>query len=1047
MQEKIVELKWRLCMLLILADEEVSEKEVVKAARLFMNQFGEGYYSLITKLIEESTDSSEKIVQLSEELAKLSNKEELLEFYFCLVSIAYIDGIVESERKTLMEIGHIFQISENTLNLILDIFDGDIFSFQKRKDVLTIGAPESGADLPFQNYQGSVVFEEIDNSIRCIILKRRDLLINGNPVDSDYSVKNLEENDYFSFCGGLYNLKSKDLFSLFGEKANQQTKNYWIVQQDDGLAFKKEKPLDFIASVSHKAFSIQIELFKGNLKCGRRQLEMGRAYHFLDSEPIFQHKEEEAIFLVKRPFFSQSEKKDLLREIDLSAFDKEKFSGIKLQVQSLGNTFLVDAPACQGDLIYKGRKQFFPLSISDGDSLILSSLFLHFNSSLETPVQVSPLGISQITADNLWVKFKGQKKYALNGISFSLHAGDLAAIMGPAGAGKSTLLNALLGTLPLARGQVLANGHVLKKRLLEIKSFLGFVPQDDLLIEVFTVKENLAYTYRLKYPESKLSSQELDRLIDKTLKDVDLLHRKEAKVGNPEQRTLSGGERKRLNIALELITNPDILILDEPTSGLSSQDAEEIIFLLRQISNQGKIVLMVIHQPSSVIYKMINKTIILNRGGLPAFAGDNLQALALFKEASDTDGHHESVECPVCHSVDPDLLMKSLKNEADRFWQIAKRISDKFSVKLLQSEDRDETARKELPPPFVPGFSSRFKECFIQLRRLFVRKSRDKLNLLITFIISPALGALLAFLHRYNESGNYTFAENPHYLQFLYLSVITALFFGLSGSIGEIIQDKLILKREKTTHISRGIYFFSKFSVIGLFALFQCALFLIPAHLVLGELNMVLIHIPLMLLITMSAVSLGLLLSAFLKSPHSAHNLVPYILLPQIVLGGLFLDYDQMNLSLFPEKTVVEEHQTEEGLEKESVGSKEVPLLAQLIYARWGFELLATVNLYYDQNKKNERYYQEQLNAAKARHGSMLRIPKNLLQELHQIKTAEVPKLNKSLRKINVLPRNYFLSPELSLWFFQETWQLDLAVLLIITFLMYLAGYIKIKKL
>ncbi|MFM7485334.1 MAG: ATP-binding cassette domain-containing protein, partial [Cytophagales bacterium] len=215
-------------------------------------------------------------------------------------------------------------------------------------------------------------------------------------------------------------------------------------------------------------------------------------------------------------------------------------------------------------------------------------------------------------AENISYRFK-TGKLGLRQVTVHTESGNLVALMGASGAGKSTLLHVLNGTEKPLEGRVLINGIDIHKNPKKIEGVIGFVPQDDLLIEDLTVYQNLYFAAKLCF--SDLNETEIDSLVLKTLEDLGLTQTRNLKVGSPLQKTISGGQRKRVNIGLELLREPAVLFVDEPTSGLSSRDSENIIDLLKELSLKGKLVFAVIHQPSSDIFKMFDKLVILDTGG------------------------------------------------------------------------------------------------------------------------------------------------------------------------------------------------------------------------------------------------------------------------------------------------------------------------------------------------------------------------------------------------------------------------------------------------
>jgi len=235
-----------------------------------------------------------------------------------------------------------------------------------------------------------------------------------------------------------------------------------------------------------------------------------------------------------------------------------------------------------------------------------------------------------ITADHVEYWFRNSE----DGIQdFSMHeeSGRLIGIMGGSGVGKSTLLNVLNGNLEPQKGEVLINGYNVydKKDKKELEGVIGFVPQDDLLVEELTVFQNLFYNARLCIND--FSDNQIREVVNDILEDLDLRDVKDLKVGNPMKKIISGGQRKRVNIALELIREPSVLFVDEPTSGLSSVDSEAVMNLLKEQTFKGKLVVINIHQPSSDLYKMFDKIIILDRGGYPVYYGNPTGAIVYFK--------------------------------------------------------------------------------------------------------------------------------------------------------------------------------------------------------------------------------------------------------------------------------------------------------------------------------------------------------------------------------------------------------------------------------
>lgn len=388
--------------------------------------------------------------------------------------------------------------------------------------------------------------------------------------------------------------------------------------------------------------------------------------------------------------------------------------------------------------------------------------------------------------------------------------------MGGSGVGKSTLLGILNGTILPDKGSLTINGHPLNSP--EARQLIGFVPQDDLLIEELTVYQNLWFTARLCF--ANLSEQEIDQRVKTVLCELDLEEIKDLEVGSPIRKTISGGQRKRLNIAQELIREPAILYLDEPTSGLSSTDSEKVIMLLKEQTHRGKLVIVNIHQPSSEIYKLFDRLWLLDRGGYPIYDGNPIEAITYFKHAAKYTDEDISV-CSTCGNVNPELILNIIDSkkidDSGNLTNIRKFTPEEWHEKYISSRpDYRLTIEKELPENNQKK-PSWLKQFFIFLERNVRTKLVNRQYLLIVLLEAPLLALIVALLTRFTDDGGYTLLGNKNFVSYIFMSVIVATFMGLSISAEEIIKDRTILKREKFLRLSRSSYLTSK--IIYLFAI------------------------------------------------------------------------------------------------------------------------------------------------------------------------------------------------------------------------------------
>ena len=329
----------------------------------------------------------------------------------------------------------------------------------------------------------------------------------------------------------------------------------------------------------------------------------------------------------------------------------------------------------------------------------------------------------------------------MHDLSFTLHNGELLAIMGGSGTGKTTLLSLLNGSLKPQEGSITINGHDISEP--KAKDLIGFVPQDDLLIEELTVYQNLWFTAKLCF--EGMPDADIDRRVMKTLKDLGLDAAKDLKVGSAINKYISGGQRKRLNIALELIREPAVLFLDEPTSGLSSADTEKVINLLKEQTLKGKLIVVNIHQPSSDVYKLFDRLWLLDKGGYPVFDGNPIDAITYFKEAANY-ADAETSACPMCGNVNPEIVLniideKVLNSNGELSDERKLSPQDWHELYLKGREEQPTPAVSDIPPSDQkkPGVLKQFA---IFLHRNIRTKITNVQYLLITLLQAPILAVV-----------------------------------------------------------------------------------------------------------------------------------------------------------------------------------------------------------------------------------------------------------------------------------------------------------------
>ena len=510
----------------------------------------------------------------------------------------------------------------------------------------------------------------------------------------------------------------------------------------------------------------------------------------------------------------------------------------------------------------------------------------------------------------------------MHNLSFTLRNGELLAIMGGSGTGKTTLLSLLNGTLRPQEGSITINGHDISEP--KAKDLIGFVPQDDLLIEELTVYQNLWFTAKLCF--EGMPDEDIDRRVMKTLKDLGLDAAKDLKVGSAINKYISGGQRKRLNIALELIREPAVLFLDEPTSGLSSADTEKVINLLKEQTLKGKLIVVNIHQPSSDVYKLFDRLWLLDKGGYPVFDGNPIDAITYFKEAANY-ADAETSACPMCGNVNPEIVLniideKALNSNGELSDERKMKPQDWHELYLKEREEMAKPAVSSIPPSDQkkPGVLKQFA---IFLHRNIKTKITNVQYLLITLLEAPVLAAVCAMLTRYAPPEGYSVMDNKNLVSYFFMAVIVATFTGMSGSAEEIIKDRALLKRESFLHLSYSSYIWSKIIYMAGVSLIQTLLFIAIGNTIMGIHGMFLTWWFILFVTALLANLTGLLLSQCLNSVVAIYISIPMLLIPQILLCGLVVSFSDLT-------------------PKSTTGN--VPLIGNLIPSRWSYEALAVTS-------------------------------------------------------------------------------------------------------
>ncbi len=609
--------------------------------------------------------------------------------------------------------------------------------------------------------------------------------------------------------------------------------------------------------------------------------------------------------------------------------EKEMEGRIAILHHSVTNTFVFR---------YLGGMNLF----LNGHPIIPERFELLEQGSLITGAMIRPIYYSDISrkfhhmeessriffvAEHIEYTFKNSTK-GIKKFSFSKESGNLIGIMGGSGAGKSTLLNILSGQLKPQGGRITINGFDIHKDKSKIEGIIGFVPQDDLLIEDLTVFRNLYLNAKLCLDNH--SETELLRRVNQILVDLDLDHIKYLKVGNPLKKLISGGQRKRLNIALELIREPAVLFVDEPTSGLSSMGSEKVMLLLKEQALKGRLVIVNIHQPYSDIYKLFDRFLILDMEGYVIYKGNPIDAITYFKTLSNYV-NAEMGHCDSCGNVMPEEILKIVEaKEIDEYGKLTKERKvapeEWYDIYLdrIESKQKVEPVAAKLPDiEFkIPG---PFKQFWIFGLRNVLSKLANSQYLLIQFLEAPFLALIVGYFTRYSSgvsSGdNYVFRDNVNLPVYMFTAVIVAMFMGMMASADEIIKDRKLLQRESFLRLSRISYLNSKILVLFLISAIQTFTFVLVGNSILAIKGMLFYYWAVLFTVSCLANMIELNISSGVNSTVNAYIVIPFIVVPQLLFSGMLINFDKLN-SLFKDPS-------------------RVPLIGELMTSKWAFESLA----------------------------------------------------------------------------------------------------------
>ena len=516
--------------------------------------------------------------------------------------------------------------------------------------------------------------------------------------------------------------------------------------------------------------------------------------------------------------------------------DSETVSRYHATIRDIGNgIFTIKDLGSRNGTFINGRKVKGIVKISLSDKIYIGRHQLSLKGKakdLSEELAITAIGIEKTYSNGV---------KALKKMDLSIPSKSLLAVMGPSGCGKSTLLKALNGDTPATKGRVLLFGQELLSNYDYLKTQIGYVPQDDIVHQQLTVEQCMYFTAKIRL-DNPLDSK-IDKKINAILSDLNISHIKHNLISE-----ISGGQRKRVSIAVELLTEPLILFLDEPTSPLDPQTVEDFLVILKKLSDKGTTVVMVTHKPEDLEY--MDEVIFMAEGGNITYYGDSKKYKQYFK-----------VETAVAV-----------------FAQISGKTASNWVRKYLNPRPLSTTTSQPIDVKSNSN-TSPLDQYYWLTKRYFRIKTNDTINSTIMLVQAPIIAVLICFIFNEISSG------------VLFMIAISAIWLGTQNAAREIVSEQAIYKRERMFNLDIFPYLLSKITVLSSFSIIQSFLFVLILSVGYSD-NMLNLNDPLRIFVWMSFLSiastfLGLLLSSIVDTTEKAMTIVPLILIPQIMLAGL----------------------------------------------------------------------------------------------------------------------------------------------------------------
>jgi len=563
--------------------------------------------------------------------------------------------------------------------------------------------------------------------------------------------------------------------------------------------------------------------------------------------------------------------------------------------------YIVEDLGLTSGTFVNGRRISGSVPISVGDVIRIGSYSFDFTAP-NVIKQRDYRGNVTLEARDVTVAVSRKRKRIIEDASLTIYPSEIVALMGPSGAGKTTLMNALNGYTPPTSGTVLINGQGLYANYDQFCGHIGYVPQDDIMHRELTVGQALYYTARLRLP-SDCSGADIKARITNTLRLLDLEGTEDVITGSPEKKGISGGQRKRVNLAMELMTDPSILFLDEPTSGLSSEDALMVMKVLRDLADAGKTILITIHQPGLDVFRMADTLLMVSKDKGSKEPAKMVYFGPAYPDAVEFFNPNGVANAKPGIDPSPDEVMRGLSKGKTEEWV---RQYSSSEHKRRYVDERLGKRPSSSAQPVAPKMKREagLSQWWTLVKRCFAIKLKDKWNTAILLAQAPIIASLLALVFG-KEAGGEKYPMLGQTFTTIFLLIISAIWLGCSNAAREIVGEWAVYQRERMVNLKIPSYVSSKFTVLGGLCVIQCSIMLKIVYDWCDLKGPFYSMLAVLILASLVALALGLITSAMARTSEVAIALVPLLLLPMVFLGGMIQPVHEMMDAAKPVASVI----------------------------------------------------------------------------------------------------------------------------------------------